>query len=571
MSIRRALDLAVVLLVSAGAYGELHLPLNPVVEATEPGGAIVTFPATVVGAGDGGDGRPTHTVTCTPPSFSLFPLGTTTVNCVGSEGSTGSFTITVVDTLPPALFLPRNLQVVTTGTEEIVTFSATAADLVDGSVAVACTPPSGSSFALGVTPVSCTATDSHGNSSTGSFEVEVATEPGPPGENPDDITAEATGPDGARVSYPGAGSDPDGRPTSGCSPASGSLFPFGPTTVTCGPITFVVTVVDTTPPELTLPESPLVAISTTAVEVTFSATATDLVDGSVGLTCTSPSGSTFALGTTTVSCTASDVRGNSVTGEFDVLVAATPPSPNDLTAEATGPDGAVVTFGFSCSPASGSTFPLGMTTVNCSGGLTFTVTVEDSTPPDLVVPGDLVLHAVDATGAVGTFTATATDIVDGIVAVVCEPPSGTLFPLGANMVNCSATDAHANTAGDQFLVTVIDADPPVFVSLTASPDTIWPPNNKMVAVTLTAVVEDNVDPLPAVQIVDVTANETITGDFTITGALTLNLRAERDGNGSGRVYTVWVEAVDAAGNRSVSTVDVTVPHDQSSKRRSAKK
>ena len=46
----------------------------------------------------------------------------------------------------------------------------------------------------------------------------------------------------------------------------------------------------------------------------------------------------------------------------------------------------------------------------------------------------------------------------------------------------------------------------------------------------------------------------------VTGPLTLNLRAERSGNGSGRVYTIVVEARDRFGNARVSTVAVTVPH-----------
>jgi hypothetical protein len=48
----------------------------------------------------------------------------------------------------------------------------------------------------------------------------------------------------------------------------------------------------------------------------------------------------------------------------------------------------------------------------------------------------------------------------------------------------------------------------------------------------------------------------------VTGALTLNLRAERSGTGSGRVYTIIVECVDDSGNASTAEVRVTVSHDQ---------
>lgn len=54
-----------------------------------------------------------------------------------------------------------------------MTFAATATDLVDGSVAVTCIPASGGTFAPGTTTVNCSATDSHGNTATGSFTVTV--------------------------------------------------------------------------------------------------------------------------------------------------------------------------------------------------------------------------------------------------------------------------------------------------------------------------------------------------------------------------------------------------------------
>jgi len=53
--------------------------------------------------------------------------------------------------------------------------------------------------------------------------------------------------------------------------------------------------------------------------------------------------------------------------------------------------------------------------------------------------------------------------------------------------------------------------------------------------------------------------------WQITGNLTLNLRAERSGNGNGRVYTLIVGCTDASGNSSTKTTGVTVPHDQGKK------
>ena len=55
-------------------------------------------------------------------------------------------------------------------------------------------------------------------------------------------------------------------------------------------------------------------------EVTYSATANDEVDGNVSVNCTPASGSTFALGETTVECSATDAAGNKATGSFTVKV-----------------------------------------------------------------------------------------------------------------------------------------------------------------------------------------------------------------------------------------------------------
>ena len=73
--------------------------------------------------------------------------------------------------------------------------------------------------------------------------------------------------------------------------------------------------------------------------------------------------------------------------------------------------------------------------------------------------------------------------------------------------------------------------------------------------------DDSGDP-PSCVITGVTSNENISGDWEITGDLTVDLRAERDGNGDGRVYTITVTCTDGSDNSSDGTVAVTVAHDQ---------
>jgi hypothetical protein len=164
---------------------------------------------------------------------------------------------------------------------------------------------------------------------TGPTDTTPPTIKAPPG-----TTVEATGPSGAAVSYVVTASDPDDAPaqiTLTCAPASGSTFALGTTTVTCNahdaagnnaaPATFPITVRDTTPPALSAPANMTVnATSPSGATVTYAPTATDLVDGSVPVTCTPASGSSFANGTTTVTCTAKDTRGNTASATFKVTV-----------------------------------------------------------------------------------------------------------------------------------------------------------------------------------------------------------------------------------------------------------
>src|SRR5207244_4324756 len=173
-----------------------------------------------------------------------------------------------------------------------------------------------------------------------------------------------------------------------------------------------------------------------------------------GASCSPPSGSLFSVGTTTVTCSMSNGFGTT-TGTFSVVVtntAGSPPTfslPEVMIAEATSASGAAVTFNASpamCDHASGATYPLGDTTVTCSAPNSFgtttavmTIVVLDTTPPVLNLPAKF-----STSNPVVTYTATATDAVDGSLSASCSPPSGSTFPEGATIVQCSATDSRGN-------------------------------------------------------------------------------------------------------------------------------
>jgi hypothetical protein len=242
--------------------------------------------------------------------------------------------VNVEDTTAPVLTLPAN-QVVEAAAKAgtPLQFTASADDLVDGNLDVSCTPASGSAFAMGTTTVNCSATDAHGNEATGSFTVTVQDTAKPIVTVPATITAEATGPNGAHVSYNGvsAHDDIDGDLLASCDPTSPGTFALGTTTVTCsatdesdntGTNSFDIVVQDTTGPELTVPANiNAVATSAAGTTVTYgAATANDVVDGTVAPTCDKSAGTVFPLGKTTVTCTAKDKAGNVASKSFVVNV-----------------------------------------------------------------------------------------------------------------------------------------------------------------------------------------------------------------------------------------------------------
>ena len=192
--------------------------------------------------------------------------------------------------------------------------------------------------------------------------------------------------------------------------------------------------------------------------------------------------------------------------------------------------------------------------------------VGDTTPPVLSVPADMVVEATSAAGATVNFTATAEDAVDGSVPVLCSQSPGTVFPLGTTVVTVSATDGSGNVATGSFTITVRDTTAPSITGLTVSQAVLWPPNHKMVNVAVSASATDVVGPV-TFRITGITSSEPDNGlgdgdtsnDTAILGPMLASLRAERSGNGPGRVYTIMVEASDAAGNTSTGTVTVSVP------------
>jgi hypothetical protein len=105
--------------------------------------------------------------------------------------------------------------------------------------------------------------------------------------------------------------------------------------------------------------------------------------------------------------------------------------------------------------------------------------------------------------------------------------------------------------------------PPVCSGATASPSVVWPPNGKLVPVSIRGVTDPDGDQVD-LTVTGITQDEPLTGspDATGVGTATARVRASRAGNGDGRVYRIAFEARDPDGGVCTGTVTVCVPHDR---------
>jgi autotransporter-associated beta strand protein len=304
-------------------------PAN-VIQANDQGlcSAVVNYAAPVTTGACG-------TVTCTPAAGSTFALGRTTVTCTTGSGLSCSFTVTINDTQKPVITCPASI---TQGNapgqcSAIVNFAATASDNCSGSGAPACTPPSGSTFPKGSTTVSCTVSDAAGNSATCSFTVTVNDTQPPSINSSANITvANTAGQCSAAVTYsaPAVSDNCPGIGTPSCAPASGATFPKGTTTVICSVLdaagnsascSFNVTVNDTQAPTIVCPANITAVppiLGATCVNVSYPAPVVADNCPGASFACSPASGSCFPIGTTTVTCTATDASGNTASCSFAV-------------------------------------------------------------------------------------------------------------------------------------------------------------------------------------------------------------------------------------------------------------
>ena len=344
----------------------------------------------------------------------LFTIGETIVTWIVTDASGNHSvsiqTVSIIDTTIPDFTVPEDLTIEATSLEAtFVEIGQAQAEDITGISSIANNAPE--TFPLGSTVVSWSATDNYGNTVTDDQTITVVDTTAPTIIAEQDIVVEAVDPIMNHIEL----NTPDAADNVGIESIvndSPDTFSIGSTVVTWtvtdtygnnSQATQVVTVVDTTAPEVSIP-SDIVAeaagISNTTVELGI-ATAVDIM-GVVSISNNAPG--FYPIGETTITWTAIDLAGNSATA-------------------------------------------------------TQTVTIVDTTAPELTIPDQVVISAFSLEEQVQVGTGTAFDLTDSVPTIVNDAPE--TFPLGDTIVTWNAYDKFGNTAVSQQVISVQPCGQPV--------------------------------------------------------------------------------------------------------------
>jgi hypothetical protein len=524
-------------------------------------------------------------MTVTDDAPSTFPPGTTVVTWTATDGSGNtascSQSVTVTDETPPLIDAPAAVTLSAgsncTASGGAALGDANASDNCPAGLVVTNNAPS--SFPLGMTTVTWTATDAGGSTATATQSVTVVDDTAPTLSCPANITRAAN--QGSNF-VPTAGIG-DAVASDNCS-VGGALtvtddapasFPPGATLVTytatdgAGNSTScnqTVTVVDASAPDIICPASLMVESNAGCVWVgnLGAPTVTDSDSAPEDIVVMNNAPPSFALGTTVVTWTATDGSGNTTNCSQNVTI--TDETPPAITAPATvtlsagssgctfsGGEGALgdaeasdnCPAGLAVSRDAPTPFPVGMTTVTWTAtdvagntaSATQLVTVLDDAPPALTCPASITRAANQGsrfvpTDGIGNPVASDNCSVAPALTVTDDAPGA--FPAGMTVVTYIATDAAGNTTICTQTVTVVEASAPqitcsVSVMVGTNEDCTW---------------VGDLDP-PAVTDADSSSEEiTVSNDAPPSFPL-------------GTTTVTWT-AEDANGNASSCTEDVTV-------------
>ncbi|MFY9574681.1 MAG: DUF4394 domain-containing protein [Blastocatellia bacterium] len=441
------------------------------------------------------------TVTCNPPAGSFFPKGTTTVTCTSSAGPNCTFTVTIVDTQPPTITCPANITVSGDPNQcgAVANYPPpTVSDNCPGVGAPACSPASGSFFPVGTTTITCRVSDA--STCANIWAVDTA----------DNLV-------NFRTTTPG---DVSSRPITGLGvnedvlgidfrPATGQLFGLVRDSVTT--VLRLVTINLATGATAQIgggfavngndfgfdfnPTVDRIRITSDAETNVSVNPDNGVVTIQTPLNPGNPNVVGSAYTNNFVGATVTTLYG--IDSASDMLVTQNPPANGTLLNVGSLGVDTTGLVGFDISQCGGTAYATltpdnsqlaptvslsSLYTINLTNGqatlvgaiggsgsiramsvemartsnCTFTVRVNDTQPASITCPANISVAAsatCPITNSVGvTFPPpTASDNCPGVT-VVCNPPSGSIFPVGTTTVTCTATDATGNTATCSFTI-----------------------------------------------------------------------------------------------------------------------
>ncbi|KFM16652.1 MG2 domain protein [Marine Group I thaumarchaeote SCGC RSA3] len=367
---------------------------------------------------------------------------------------------------------------------------------------------------------------------------------------------------------------------------------------------------DTIPPVVVVPNDIAIqATSNNPSPVTFSVSATDDTDGTLSPACTHASGDNFPIGTTAITCTATDAAGNTSSESFTITVTYEEPTPEPVFVTVQSSTSGQYCVGYENRPTQSMSVwllgPIGhgihesyyydntsawyggqhnispdvlsSPTMNCSsapllpGDYKFaalsgsegtpaentilawstTLTVEsipDTIPPVVVTPNDMAIQATSNNPSPVTFSVSASDNIDGNLSPICSHVSGSNFPIGVTTVTCTATDAAGNTDSESFTITVT-YDEPTSLPLNIEFDKLNYQTTETAIITITGTSSD------VVSLLIIDPSDKPKGDsisITLAGDGTAEYELDLSGYASG-VYSAVVSK-GSAHNSEVFTV-----------------
>jgi 4-hydroxy-3-methylbut-2-enyl diphosphate reductase IspH len=495
-----------------------------------------------------------------------FPLGTTTLIWTAIDGSgnmaIATQVITVVDTIPPTITaLPEiTIEANTPGSNLVVLEAPLASDAV-GVISITNDAPE--VFQLGETVVTWTATDVASNSVSVLQTVVVVDTTAPTLLIPEDIVIEATSLDQNEI-YLGEAVVIDNGEIISITNDAPQFFGIGNTTVTWSTADSsgnvqsrqqLVSVIDTTLPEI-IPLEDIIFEATSIYENLISLEEPTVIDvQNVIISTNAPI--VFPYGESVITWVVEDLSGNSATATQKIFVIdTTSPTliiPDDIIVEATSVDSNMISLGNVTSDDitgiseitnnAPDIFPFGTTVVtwnandNALNSITAdqTITVVDTTAPQIKAPEDISLEAINIEANIVDLGLPWVYDIIAVESFANDAPD--TFPIGMTTITWTALDTSGNVASDTQIVSISDTTAPI---ITAPSD---------------IVVESTDVSGMQISIGDATVSDLIGIDFTSNNAPQLfNL---------GNTTITWT-AIDTHGNNAsanqiISVIDTTAP------------